>query len=94
MIPCEQLSLFYRQESTAVNLLFGHKYTATSPTTEMLALVPKGEYVVYLDANTPCVLYPAGVEKEQVPDGHLFYHFCVDGQIYAGIFVGKEGRGN
>lgn len=86
----EQLSLFCRKETLAINLLFGKEYITAPPTPEMIALVPKGEYVVYLDRSTPCVLYPVKIGKESIPDGHFFYHFFVDGQLYAGIFIGKE----
>lgn len=61
--------------------------SAELPTPQMKRLVPAGEYVVQV-GDHPLVLYPTNLSPSDVPEGHRFYHYLVNGRVYAGIFVG------
>ena len=88
----EQLSLFQYDtpaEVEAICLFHGERATAKPLTDWMKRLVPEGEYVVMVGPY-PLVLRPAHGRKEDVRVGHEFYHYIVDGRLYAGIFVGSD----
>ena len=53
------------------------------------ATVPDGEYVVMVGTH-PLVMRKTKLAVDEVPEGHQFYHYLIDGAVYAGIFVGKE----
>ena len=38
----------------------------------------------------PLVMRKTKLTADEVPEGHQFYHYLIDGAVYAGIFVGKE----
>lgn len=87
----EQLSLFGRDvaEVPAVSLFDGEEYGAEEPAAWMKKLVPDGEYFVMVGVH-PLVLRATDMRCEDVQEGHRFYHYQIDGTVYAGIFVGKE----
>lgn len=88
--PCEQLSLFDTVSGTvAVNLFDSRKYGATEPTDLMKRLVPRATYAVAVGGH-PQALVPTRLRPSQIPEGHEFYHYMIDGNVYAGTFVGKE----
>lgn len=51
--------------------------------------MPDGEYVVMVGTH-PLVMRKTKLAVDEVPEGHQFYHYLIDGAVYAGIFVGKE----
>ncbi len=86
--PYEQLSLFDAVSGTAaVNLFDGRKYGATEPTDLMKRLVPRATYAVVV-GDHPQALVPTRLKPSQIPEGHEFYHYMIDGNVYAGTFVG------
>lgn len=86
-----QLSLFTRDivGIPAISLFDGSRYGAEAPAEWMKRLVPDGRYVVMIGEH-PLVLRPTKLTESQVPEGHQFYHYQINGVVYAGIFVGKE----
>lgn len=85
---CEQLSLFDTASGTAaVNLFDGRKYGATEPTDLMKRLVPRATYAVVVGDHQQA-LVPTSLKPSQIPEGHEFYHYMIDGNVYAGTFVG------
>lgn len=46
-------------------------------------------YVVMVGTH-PLVMRKTKLAVDEVPEGHQFYHYLIDGAVYAGIFVGKE----
>ena len=56
---------------------------------EQTTLLPDGEYVVMVGTH-PLVMRKTTLTADEVPEGHQFYHYLIDGAVYAGIFVGKE----
>lgn len=88
--PCEQLSLFDTVSGTvAVNLYDSRKYGVTEPTDLMKRLVPRATYAVVV-GDHPQALVLTKLKPNQIPKGHEFYHYMIDGNVYAGTFVGKE----
>lgn len=88
--PYEQLSLFDAVSGTvAVSLFDGRKYGATEPNDLMKRLVPRAQYVVMV-GNHPQALALTKLKPGQIPKGHEFYHYMIDGNVYAGTFVGRE----
>lgn len=86
----EQLSLFDAVNGTAaVNLLDGRKYGAEEPNDLMRRLVPRATYAVMVGGH-PQALVLTKLRPNQVPRGHEFYHYMIDGNVYVGTFVGKE----
>lgn len=86
--PYEQLSLFDAVSGTAaVNLFDGRKYGATEPTDLMKRLVPRATYAVAV-GDHPQALVLTRLKLSQIPEGHEFYHYMIDGNVYAGTFVG------
>ena len=88
----EQISLFdiiATRPMTAKSCLNGTMLTAQKPEPWMLQLVPKGEYVIPSD-KYPLVLVPTKRKADQIPSGHHYYHYVINGQVYAGTFVGRE----
>lgn len=55
----------------------------------MSKLVADGEYFVNVDEH-PLILRPVDVQPEDIRSGHHYYHYLIDGKVYAGIFVGRE----
>lgn len=41
----------------------------------------------------PLVLKSAPTKEEDISEGHRYYHYIIDGQVYAGVFVGAETGG-
>lgn len=90
----EQLSLFHEEppaETEAVCLFHGEREAAKPLADWMKRLVPEGKYVVMVGPH-PLVLRPARGGREDVQVGHEFYHYMVEGRLYAGIFVGGDVR--
>lgn len=88
--PYEQISLFdIASGTTAISLFDGRKYGATEPTDLMKRLVPRTAYAVMVGEH-PQALVLTTLTPSQVPEGHEFYHYTIDGNVYAGTFVGKE----
>ena len=86
--PYEQLSLFDVVSGTAaVNLFDGRKYGVTEPTDLMKRLVPRATYAVVV-RDHPQALVLTRLKPSQIPEGHEFYHYMIDGNVYAGTFVG------
>lgn len=52
------------------------------------ALLEQG-YVVMVGTH-PLVMRKTTLTADEIPEGHQFYHYLIDGAVYAGIFVGKE----
>ena len=70
--------------------LFDHTtHSSEKPSEWMKQLVPDGEYVVMVGTH-PLVMRKTKLAVDEVPEGHQFYHYLIDGAVYAGIFVGKE----
>lgn len=89
-LPCEQLSLFDAISGTAaVNLFDSRKYGVTEPTGLMKRLVPRATYAVVV-GDHPQALVLTKLTPSQIPEGHEFYHYMIDGNVYVGTFVGKE----
>lgn len=87
-LPCEQLSLFDAVSGAAtVNLFDGRKYGVTEPTDLMKRLVPRATYAVVV-GDHPQALVLTRLKPSQIPEGHEFYHYMIDGNVYAGTFVG------
>lgn len=89
---CKQLSLFRCEETgtEAVSMFDGEVTCAHEPDAYMKNLVPKGTYYVMVGEH-PLVLTKTELKPDAVPEGHEFYHYMIDGDVYAGTFVGKEG---
>lgn len=86
--PYEQLSLFDAVSGTAaVNLFDGRKYGVTEPTDLVKRLVPRATYAVVV-GDHPQALVLTRLKPSQIPEGHEFYHYMIDGNVYAGAFVG------
>lgn len=87
----EQLSLFdlVKIENGATSCFTGKTEPLESMTDLMKKLVPDGEFFVYVGAH-PMVLRRTKLKREEIPEGHEFYHYTVGEKIYAGIFVGPE----
>lgn len=86
--PYEQLSLCDAVSGTAaVNLFDGRKYGVTEPTDLMKRLVPRATYAVAV-GDHPQALVLTRLKPSQIPEGHEFYHYMIDGNVYAGTFVG------
>ena len=88
--PYEQLSLFDAASGTAAaNLFDGRKYGVAEPNELMKRLIPRAAYAVMV-GNHPQALVLTKLTPSQVPEGHEFYHYMIDGNVYAGTFVGRE----
>lgn len=88
--PYEQLSLFDAVSGTAaVSLFDGRKYGAAEPTDLMKRLVPRAAYAVMVGEH-PQALVLTELKPNQIQKGHEFYHYMIDGNVYAGTFVGRE----
>lgn len=74
----------------AVSVWTGSKVEAKKPDPWMLKLVPDGMYVLDLGEGHPMVLRPAPYGVEGIQECHEYMHFTIDGQLYAGIFVGRS----
>lgn len=88
----EQLSMFsldQNEKEIAVCCEDGDTLLAQQPEEWMMKLVPGGERVVYV-GKYPLVLRPAPTCAENIPTGHRYYHYQIDGQVYSGIFVGRS----
>lgn len=44
----------------------------------------------YVVGDHPQALVLMKLKPCQIPEGHEFYHYMIDGNVYAGTFVGKE----
>lgn len=89
-LPCEQLSLFDTASGTAaVNLFDGRNYGVTEPTDLMKRLVPRATYAVVVGDRLQALVLTK-LTPSQIPEGHEFYHYMIDGNVYVGTFVGKE----
>lgn len=88
----EQMTLFAPLPITgtpAISLFDHTTHSSEKPSEWMKQLVPDGEYVVMVGTH-PLVMRKTKLAVDEVPDGHQFYHYLIDGAVYAGIFVGKE----
>ena len=92
VVEFEQLSLFTTPEIrgvVAVSCMDGEKMQAEKPEPWMTRLVAGGKYVVDIGGH-PLILRPASIPADRIPEGHQFYHFLIGGEVYAGVFVGRE----
>ena len=81
----EQTTLFAPPPITgtpAISLFDNTTHSSEQPSEWMKRLVPDGEYVVMVGTH-PLVMRKTKLAVE-------FYHYLIDGAVYAGIFVGKE----
>ena len=88
----EQMTLFAPPPITgtpAISLFDNTVHSSSEVTEQMKQLVPDGEYVVMVGTH-PLVMRKTKLTADEVPDGHQFYHYLIDGAVYAGIFVGTE----
>lgn len=88
----EQTTLFAPPPITgtpAISLFDRTTHSSEKPSEWMKQLVPDGEYVVMVGSH-PLVMRKTKLTADEVPEGHQFYHYLIDGAVYAGIFVGKE----
>lgn len=86
----EQLSLFdVASGAVAVSLFDGCKYGTLEPDDSMKRLVPRATHAVMVGDHLQA-LVPAKLRPSQIPEGHEFYHYMIDGNVYVGTFVGKE----
>lgn len=87
----EQLSMFDLMPTcgtTAVCCGFDHEELPASPLDDwMQRIVPDGVYVVYVGVH-PLVLRPTKRKENSIPEGHHYYHYAIDGEVYAGVFIG------
>ena len=88
----EQMTLFAPLPITgtpAISLFDHTTHSSEKPSEWMKQLVPDGEYVVMVGTH-PLVMRKTKLAVDEVPEGHQFYHYLINGAVYAGIFVGKE----
>lgn len=87
----EQMSLFDLQEvkNGATSCFTGRTEPLESMTDQIKKLVPDGEFFVYVGIH-PLVLRRTKLKRDEIPEGHEFYHYMVGGTVYAGIFVGAD----
>lgn len=88
----EQMTLFASPPINgrrAISLFDNTVHSAETPSEWMKKLVPDGEYVIMVGTH-PLVMRKTKLTADEVPEGHEFYHYMIDGNVYAGIFVGKE----
>lgn len=88
----EQLSLFFEEaptEAEAICLFHGERAIAKKPEDWMTKLIPEGKYAVMVGRH-PLVLRPVRGDRAQVQKGHEFYHYMINGRLYAGVFVGGD----
>ena len=52
-------------------------------------LIPKGKYAIENKGPNE-ILYPVSIDEADIPIGHQFYHYIIDGDVYAGIYVGNQ----
>jgi len=88
--PYEQLSLFDAVSGTvAVSLFDGRKYGVAEPTDLMKRLVSRAAYAVMVGDHSQALVLTE-LKPNQIQKGHEFYHYMIDGNVYAGTFVGRE----
>ena len=88
----EQMTFFAPLPITgapAISLFDHTTHSSEKPSEWMKQLVPDGEYVVMVGTH-PLVMRKTKLAVDEVPEGHQFYHYLIDGAVYAGVFVGKE----
>ena len=88
----EQMTFFAPLPITgtpAISLFDHTTHSSEKPSEWMKQLVPDSEYVVMVGTH-PLVMRKTTLTADEVPEGHKFYHYLIDGAVYAGIFVGKE----
>lgn len=88
----EQMTFFAPLPITgtpAISLFDHTTHSSEKPSKWMKQLVPGGEYVVMVGTH-PLVMRKTTLTADEVPEGRQFYHYLIDGAVYAGIFVGKE----
>lgn len=88
----EQMTLFAPLPITgmrAISLFDNTVHSAETPSEWMKKLVPDGEYVVMVGTH-PLVMRKTKLTADEVPEGHEFYHYMIDGNVYAGTFVRRE----
>lgn len=90
----EQISLFdlHPEDTMARCSTGGRTAPANRPEPWMKRLVPNGEYFVRV-GDHPLFLKSAPTKEEDISEGHRYYHYIIDGQVYAGVFVGAETGG-
>lgn len=81
MFHCEETGV------EAVSLFDGEVKHAHEPDDQMKKFIPKGTCYVMV-ARYPMVLTKTELKPDAVPEGHEFYHYMIDGEVYAGIFFG------
>lgn len=87
----EQLSLFDLElpdDLTAVCCMDSSTAQARKPDAWMKEIVHEGEYAVIVGIH-PMVLRPTRMSVADIPEGHSYYHYQIDGRVYAGVFIGR-----
>ena len=80
-----QTTIWDLLQREAVCLLTGRQYPAVPADSTARELVPGGTWTILAGGHT-MVLSPA----QEVPEEQRYRHFQVDGQVYAGTFIGAE----
>ena len=84
-----QTTIWDLMQREAVCLLTGRSYAAISADSKAREMVPGGEWTILVGGHT-MVLSPA----QEVLEEQRYRHYSIDGQIYAGTFIGREENGN
>ena len=87
-----QLSLFDANtdpKAKAVSCMDGSTLHTHKPEAKTKEIVPECEYVVHVGGHL-LALKPTKLTAENIQDGHRFYHYMINGQVFSGIFVGTE----
>ena len=80
-----QTTIWDLLQREAVCILNGRRYPAVPADGQARELVPGGAWTILAGGHT-MVLSPV----QEVPEGQRYRHFQVDGQLYAGTFIGAE----
>lgn len=88
-----QLTLFDEEQvqaGTAARSLFDGSETKTEDVPGwVLRIVPEAAALIHV-GDQPCALQKKPLTQEQVQRGHEYYHYLINGSVYAGTFVGAE----
>ena len=83
-----QTTIWDLLQREAVCLLTGRRYPAVPADSTARELVPGGTWTILAGGHT-MVLSPA----QEVLEEQRYRHYSIDGQVYAGTFIGREESG-
>lgn len=94
VMAMEQLSLFDTDFCAGASAkcvwdMFTEEMAAEKPNEWMKKLVPSGEYVIEQNGKS-MVLRPAKYSVADIPEGHEYYHYIINGKLYTGVFIGRD----